>query len=372
MSSKLWSRRDFLRRTSAGIVTANLAGAYPLLHGGNQPTPRTLREKVAQLFVISFAGTSPSPQLLSLLRSYPFGGFVLYNRNCVTATQTRSLISKLQSASRFPLLIGVDQEGGAVVRVRHGAPVFPSEAVYGEIGSAARVRTDAASTAMALRRLGFTINLAPVVDVLSNSKSPIGTRSYGPNPQLDAQLSVAAIQGYQQHGLAATAKHFIGLGHTSIDSHHALPTVTQSWQQLQRTDLIPFKAAIAAGVSTILVAHVALPRIDPVARPASLSPVIITGNIRGKLGFKGVVMTDSLAMGAVPAGEVTDAPRRALLAGADILLISANFDIPAAVFSDAVDRIISAVKKGQIKESVVDTALSRVLALKGRYPPLGH
>src|SRR5207245_29692 len=163
-------------------------------------------------------------------------------------------------------------------------------------------------------------------------------------------LSVAAIQGYQQHELAATAKHFIGLGHTSIDSHAALPTVNATWQQLQADDLVPFQAAIGAGVSAILVAHVVLPRIDSVHRPASLSPVIINGAIPGKLGFKGVVMTDSLAMGAIPATDVTDAPRRALLAGADILLIAADRNIPAAVFTDAVDRIVRAVKKGQIHE----------------------
>jgi beta-N-acetylhexosaminidase len=321
---------------------------------------------VAQLFVVSLAGTTPSPQFLSLLKSYPFGGVVLYSRNCVTASQTRSLIAKLQAGSRFPLLVGVDQEGGLVVRVRNGAPVFPAEAVYGQTGSDARVRADAASTAVALRRLGFTLNFAPVVDVLSNRKSFIGTRSYGANPTLDAQLSAAAITGYQQHGLAATAKHFIGLGHTSINSDNSLPTVTQTWQQLQATDLVPFKTAIGAGVSTILVAHVALPRIDPVHRPASLSPVIITGMIRGALGFKGVVMTDSLVSGAV--SNVTDASRRALIAGADLLLVSLDHDIPAAVFTNAVDTIVNAVKKGQISERVVDAALSRVLALKQRYP----
>lgn len=366
MKDKLWSRRAFLQRTSAGIVGVNLAGAYPLLYSRQQPVPRTLHDKVAQLFVVSFGGTIPSPQFLSLLKSYPFGGVVLYSRNCVTAAQTRSLIAKLQSSSRFPLLVGVDQEGGLVVRVRNGAPVFPAESVYGQTGSATRVRVDAASTAVALRKLGFTINFAPVVDVLSNSKSFIGTRSYGPNPKLDAQLSAAAIQGYQQHGLAATAKHFIGLGHTTINSDNALPTVTQTWQQLQATDLVPFRAAIGAGVSTILVAHVALPRIDPVHRPASLSPVILTGKIRGTLGFKGVVMTDSLVSGAVPG--VSEAARRALIAGADLLLVSIDHDIPATVFTNAVDGIVSAVKKGQIKESVVDAALSRVLALKQRYP----
>jgi beta-N-acetylhexosaminidase len=212
------------------------------------------------------------------------------------------------------------------------------------------------------------MNLAPVVDVLSNPKSPIGRRSYGADPNLAARLSVAAIQGYQQHGMAATAKHFVGLGHTSIDSHRSLPTVTLNVSQLEKADFIPFRAAIAAGVSSVMVAHVALPAVDPIYRPASLSPVVIEGVLRTRLGFKGVVMTDSLIMGALPKGHEAEAAERALAAGADILLLGGNTTIPAALFEEAVARVVSAVASGRIPLSRLNTALSRVLALKQRYP----
>jgi beta-N-acetylhexosaminidase len=214
------------------------------------------------------------------------------------------------------------------------------------------------------------MNLAPVVDVLSNSRSPIGDRSYGSDPALVARLSAAAVRGYQQHGLAAAAKHFIGLGHTSIDSHQALPTVTQTLTQLERVDLVPFRSAIAAGVSALLVAHVALPAIDSMRRPASLSPVIIGGLIRKHLGFNGVVMTDSLAMGALPEGGTAAAAAQAVAAGADMLLISADHDIASGVIDDAIARVISAVRAGRVSESRLDSAVARILALKRVYPPV--
>jgi beta-N-acetylhexosaminidase len=363
------NRRTFLQ-SGIALAASGLVGVPLDVVGASPRVPRTLQEKVGQLFVVSFRGTSPNAAFLSLLKRHGFGGVVLYARNYSSPGQLKSLLKQLQHASRYPLLVSVDQEGGSVVRLRNGVHTFPSEATYGRAGSSARAYADAATTAHDLRALGLTMNLAPVVDVLSNPRSPIGDRSFGSNAGLVSGLSTAAIHGYQQHGLAAAAKHFIGLGHTSIDSHQALPTVTQSLAQLQRTDLVPFRAAVAAGVSTILVAHVALPAIDPVHRPASLSPVIIGGLIRKQLGFKGVVMTDSLAMGALPQGSTSSAAEQALAAGADILLISANYDIPAATFDSAVNRVIAAVRTGRISESRLDSAVARILALKRTYPPV--
>jgi beta-N-acetylhexosaminidase len=346
-----------------------LLSAGPTLAASS--VPQTLHQKVAQLFVISFQGLTAGHDILSLLERYTFGGVVLYSDNCRSAVQLRTLLAELQAVSRYPLLVCTDQEGGGVVRIHDGAPSFPWEATYGLLGSADRVYQDAATTARDLRSLGLTMNLAPVVDVLTNHKSPIGRRSYGSNPSLTAQLSAAAVRGYQQHGMASTAKHFVGLGHTSIDSHRALPTVTLTLAQLEARDFIPFRAAIAAGVSTILVAHVVLPAVDSVYRPASLSPVVIEGVLRTRLGFKGVVMTDSLMMGALPKGHEAEAAERAFAAGADILLISGKNRITAALVEESVERVVSAVLTGRIPQSRLDSALGRVLALKQRYPPTG-
>lgn len=365
------SRRTFLQTAfalSAGLVGTSLPAGIARASS----RPRTLRDKVARLFVVSFRGTTLQSEFAKLLDRYPFGGVILYGRNCVSAGQVRTLTRDLQRAARFPLVICTDQEGGSVVRIRSGAPAFPSEQVYGAIGSTSRVYNDATTTAVDLRRLGLTMNLAPVVEVLSNQKSPIGSRSYGYDPDEAARLSVAAIHGYQWHGLAATAKHFVGLGHTSLDSHQALPTVHRTLKQLDRRDFIPFRAAIAAGVSTVLVAHVALPEIDPVYRPASLSPFIIGNVLRRHLGFTGLVMTDSLMMGAVPAGREPSAAEQALAAGADILLLANDKDIAPGVIEAAIDRVTAGILAGRIPESRLDAALHHISALQSRYPGPGR
>jgi beta-N-acetylhexosaminidase len=362
----MMDRRAFLTRSLAlGAAVTGLPIGRTL---AAPKAPTTLREKVENLFVISFAGKSAGATILSLLERHAFGGVILYERNCGSAAQIRTLLSDLQAGARYPLLVCTDQEGGRVVRIHHGAPDFPSEQAYGEIGSPARVYADATATAQALKSLGLSMNLAPVVDVLSNPTSPIGQRSYGPAPQLDASLAVAAIGGYQQHGVAATAKHFIGLGHTSIDSHASLPTVRLSLSQLEMNDLIPFRAAVRAGVSSMLVAHVALPKVDPVFRPASLSPVIMNSVIRGRLGFKGVIITDSLIMGALPKGQEPQAAEQAFAAGADILLLAGDVDIATGTFEEAINRVMALVTSGRVPESRVDASLARVLALKRRYP----
>jgi beta-N-acetylhexosaminidase len=344
-----------------------VAGGLPLLRRDSLAarTPLSIRQKVEQLFVISFPGTTVQQQTVSLLNRHAFGGVILYGRNCQSPQQIRLLLAGLQSAARSPLLVCVDQEGGTVTRIQRGVPVLPAEQTYGKLGSAQRVLNDAAASAAALRPLGVTMNLAPVVDVLVNPQSPIGSRSYGSNPALDARLVSAAIRGYQGHGLPATAKHFIGLGHTSIDSHDLLPTVRLTLAQLERADLIPFRAAIAAGVSTILVAHVALPSIDPVYRPASLSPVIIKNVIRRRLGFQRVVMTDSLMMGALPKGQEPAAAERAFAAGADLLLLGWDRDIAPSLIEEAIDRVSAAVTSGRIPEAQLDSSMRRIAALKG-------
>jgi len=367
------SRREFVGRSILG-AGALLGASTPVVSTGvafgASPVPRiTLHQKVAQLFIISFRGLTAGHEILSLINRYAFGGVVLYADNCHSAAQIRTMLAELQAVARYPLLVCTDQEGGGVVRIRDGAPSFPWEATYGHIASTDRVYQDASTTARDLRNLGLTMNLAPVVDVLTNHTSPIGRRSYGSNPNLAARLSMAAIRGYQQHGMASTAKHFVGLGHTSIDSHRALPTVTLSLAQLEARDFIPFRAAIAAGVSSVLVAHVALPAVDPVYRPASLSPVVIEGVLRTRLGFKGVVMTDSLTMGALPEGHEPEAAERAFAAGADILLIGRNSPIPSALIEESVERVVAAVTTGRIPQSRLDAALGRVLALKRQYPP---
>lgn len=376
------SRRGFLKHSLAATTATMVAVKCPQIVSASDrasqhdtseaatlspPVRRTLRQKIGGLFVISFHGATLQPDVARAIHSQALGGVILYARNCGTAAQVRTLTSQLRAAAPFPLLICTDQEGGAVVRIKQGIPIFPSEAQYGSNGSSQVAYRDAATTARALHRLGLSLNLAPVVDVLNNPTSPIGSRSFGPNPHLDALLAAAAIRGYQEHGLGATAKHFIGLGHASIDSHQALPSVPLRLAELEQSDLIPFHAAVAAKVSTLLVAHVALPAIDPSGQPASLSPAVIGGLVRNHLKFRGVVMTDSLLMGALPGGQGAQAAERAFAAGADVLLFATDHDFPTGVVHDAIERLVHAVKRGTIPASRVDDSLHRIAALNRRF-----
>jgi beta-N-acetylhexosaminidase len=361
------SRRIFLRSSLAVSAAGALPGIASHSLAGPPPPPRTLQEKVGQLFIVSFRGLSADPTFLAFLRQHFLGGVTLYSRNCQSPAQIRALIAQLQGASRFPLIVSIDQEGGDVIRIRNGVHTFPSEAAYGNIGSAARVQADAAVTAHDLRAIGITMNLAPVADILANSRSFLGTRSFGADPSLAARLSAAAVRGYQQHGLAAVAKHFVGLGHTSINSDSSLPMVNLNLAQFDRADFIPFRAAIKAGVSTVLVAHVVLPAIDPIRRPASQSPVAIQGVLRGRLAFNGVVMTDSLLAGAIPGGGGPEAAVRAFAAGADLLLLTIDHDFPLSVIQESIAQIVAAIKAGHIPMSRLNASIARITALKRRY-----
>jgi beta-N-acetylhexosaminidase len=188
------NRRTFLR--SGGVLAGSKCMNLSLdTDRASSRLPRTLQEKVGQLFVVSFRGTAPDVTFLSLLRRHSFGGVVLYARNYVSPGQLRALLGGLQQASSYPLLVCTDQEGGSIARLRRGVHTFPSEAVYGRIGSTDRVYADAATNAHDLHALGLTMNLAPVVDVLSNPRSPIGDRSYGSDPRLAARMTAAAVRG---------------------------------------------------------------------------------------------------------------------------------------------------------------------------------
>ncbi len=364
------SRRSFLEHMLAAGVAVGAADTAGITRALTiSRPPRTLREKVGQVFIVSLRGLTPDFGFLRDLERHAYGGVILYQRNCQSASQIRALLTELQAISPTRLLVCVDQEGGRVTRIHYGAPVYPWEATYGQIGVPHHVYHDATRTARALRSLGLSLNLAPVVDVLANPHSPIGRRSYGRSPSLDASLALAAIRGYQHHGLAATAKHFVGLGHTSIDSHRSLPVVPLSLAQLEASDLIPFRTAIGAGVSTVLVAHVLLSQIDPY-HPASLSPTVIQGVLRRRLGFQGIVMTDSLIMGAVPAGDEARAAELALAAGADVLLVAGDHDLKSGLLTESYERVLSAVQSGRIPESRLDEAVGRIQALKRRYPAL--
>jgi len=336
----------------------------------------SLEEKVGQIFMVWFEGPQVSPDVAALIRERHVGGLILYSAvgNIVDPGQVATLCATAQAQAAASdhgvgLLIGVDQEGGPVARLRDGFTVFPSQMAQAATGRADLVRQAAAATARELRAIGINTDFAPVADVNVNPANPvIGIRSFGSNPADVARLTAAATVGYGSAGVICTPKHFPGHGDTAVDSHIGLPRVDHDTATLERVDFPPFRAAFAAGAPAVMTAHVLAPSLEPDGIPATLSRRVLSGALRGRLGFDGVIFTDSLGMGAVAATYGTaEAAVLALAAGADVLLVGADANRPAAERLEALDRVVEAVRSGRVPSSRLDAAVSRVIRLKERF-----
>ncbi|MFE0577986.1 glycoside hydrolase family 3 protein [Streptomyces sp. NPDC058874] len=344
----------------------------------------SLAEKVGQLFVCRAYGhsaTDPDPAdaeenraqfgvrtAAELVSRYHLGGIVYFAwaHNTRTPQQIAALSAGLQQAalttgSRIPLLLSTDQEHGAVARIGKPATLFPGAMALGASGSAADARRAARIAGAELAAMGIRQDYAPVADVNVNPANPvIGVRSFGSDPQAVAELVAAQVRGYQGAGVAATAKHFPGHGDTETDSHVGLPVMRHTRAAWEELDEPPFRTAVEAGVDAVMTAHIVFPALDPSGDPATLSRPIVTGILRERLGFRGVVVTDALDMAGVRQKYGDDrVPVLALLAGCDQLLNPP--DLPLAHRS-----VMAAVASGELAESRVEESVLRILELKAR------
>ncbi|WP_428568892.1 MAG: glycoside hydrolase family 3 protein [Solidesulfovibrio sp. DCME] len=336
----------------------------------------TLEEKVGQLFMVWFEGPTVSPDTAALIRERHLGGVILYSvpGNVVSPGQLAALTTALQAEAAttrngLGLLVGVDQEGGPVARLRDGFTVFPSQMAQAAAGRPDLVRQAALATGRELAAVGINVDFAPVADVNANPANPIiGIRSFGERPADVARLTAAATSGYESAGVVCTPKHFPGHGDTAVDSHVGLPRVDHDAATLDRVDFPPFRAAFAAGAPAVMTAHVLSPALEPDGRPATLSRRVLRDVLRGRLGFSGAIFTDSLGMGAVAATYGTaEAAVLSLLAGADILLVGADAGRPASERLEAMDRVLAAARAGRVPAARLDAAALAVLRLKERF-----
>ncbi|GAA2741439.1 glycoside hydrolase family 3 protein [Terrabacter aerolatus] len=343
----------------------------------------TLEEKVGQLFIQNVYGkdaTTPDDRNLPLygvaspaevVQKYHLGGIIYFawTDSVQNPDQIVGLSNGLQKAAltqrskvAIPLQIATDQEQGVVTRIGPPATQFPGSMALGAGRSAADARTAAAITGRELLAMGVNTNFAPDCDVNVNPLNPvIGTRSFSSRPDLAAQLAAAQVAGYQRDGgVASSGKHFPGHGDTATDSHVAFPVITHTREQWESIDAPPFKAAINEQIDMIMTAHLSFPALDDSGNPATLSKPIMTGVLRGELGYEGVIVTDSLAMQGVRDlyGDAEVAVR-ALLAGVDQLLMTPAMD-------DAYAAVVQAVRSGRIDPSELDAKVRRVLRLKYR------
>ena len=308
--------------------------------------------------IARFAGTEP-PDWLRRWLDDGLGGVLLFAANIAGPARLRALTADLRSHNPR-VLIAADEEGGAVTRLeaRTGSS-YPGNAALGAVDDTGLTRRVAASMGAMLADGGVNLDLAPVADLDSNPASPIiGVRSFGADPARVGAHTAAFVAGLQSHLVAACAKHFPGHGRTDTDSHLARPVVGASLRDLRRTDLVPFRAAIAAGVRSVMTAHVVFSEVDAV--PATISRRFLTGLLREELGFGGVIITDALEMAAIGDGETSAAGAvRALAAGADLLCLPGT---PAAQRL-ARESLAGAVRDGTVPASRVAESAARVVGL---------
>ncbi|SFR72629.1 beta-N-acetylhexosaminidase [Agromyces sp. CF514] len=327
-----------------------------------------LRRDIHTTLLPGFAGTSAPDWLLERLRD-GLGGVCVFGPNIVDAEQLRTLNASLREANPLAV-IAIDEEGGDVTRLFYdrGAP-YPGNAVLGRLDESELTERVAREVGEALAATGCTVTFAPDIDANSNPDNPvIGVRSFGSDPELVARHTSAWVRGVQSTGVAASAKHFPGHGDTATDSHLALPVVDVSLDTLRERELVPFRAAIASGTRTIMTSHILLPQLDA-DHPATLSPRILQGLLRGELGFEGVIVSDALDMkGASGVHGIPEAAVLALAAGCDLLCIGS--DNSDAQMDEIVDAVEAAIGAGRLPAERVREAAARVRALSADLPEI--
>jgi beta-N-acetylhexosaminidase len=334
---------------------------------------QSLEDKIGQMLVFGWSGpdaASLNAHARHLIEELRIGGLILMGRNVAPLEVTRGVTSEAQRLAAAcglpPLLICVDQEGGRVARFGPPHyPPFPSARTVGQSGDLKVARNNAAVIGNTIKEAGINWALMPVLDVNNNpGNEVIGDRSYGDDPGVVSAMGVATIQGMQDDaGLMACGKHFPGHGDTAVDSHLALPIIDHPLERLQNVELPPFRAAIDAGVGAIMTSHILFPALDA-DLPASLSPIIVQGLLRGELGYDGIVITDCLEMQGVAAKWGTvEAAVLAVIAGADMVLICHT----EAVQRKVQQALVQAVLSGRISELRLDEANRRIGRAKSRF-----
>ena len=368
-------RRNLLLGALAAFALGGVAGATS---GGDDPRPGareqpsapapavsderaavdrlTLRQQVGQLIVLRFAGTAPPAYVRAALRARRAAGVILFRDNVSAPAQLGALTSRLRRAGGRPI-VAVDQEGGAIRIVPWAGPAesAPRQA------SAGSVRRDAEAAGRDLRSAGITVSLAPVGDVPSVAAASLAGREFSRDPGSAGAAMAAAVGGWRAGGVAATAKHFPGLGGATVNTDDGPATITRSDAELEAIDLPPFEAAIRAGVPLVMIGHARYTALDS-DRIASQSSAIIERLLRDRLGFRGVVVTDSMeAQASLATGAVTAASERAVRAGADLVLLTGQGSY-APVYQHLLERASSSPAfRARVRESA-----ARVLALKER------
>lgn len=338
----------------------------------------TLEQKVAQLFIVTpealVEGVSQVTQAGDMTRegvtAHPVGGIVYFAQNLLDPEQTTTMLANVKQfyadAGNVAPFIAVDEEGGTVVRVADneafGAQDVGDASALGSVGDTEAAKRAAEQIADYLMPLGFNLDFAPVADVVDPLRSDtMGLRSFSSDAAVAADMVRAEVEGFRDKKMLCCAKHFPGIGAAAGDSHEGAITIEATNEELETVDLVPFRAAIEAGVPMIMVGHVSLPNIVGDSTPAPLSSAVVQGMLRDSLGYTGIIVTDSLSMGAITDYYTpAEAAVAALKAGCDIPLMPERLD-------EAYQGVLSAVQVGELTEERLDESLTRILTAKQEY-----
>ena len=335
----------------------------------------TDQEKAAQLFVITpealtgVSGVTAAGEITqNAFASCPVGGLIYDESNLLSWNQACQMLSSMNQISvdrtGLPAFLAVDEEGGNVRRVSgrlENAPYIPDMLSVGATQDPLQAYQAGSAIGGYLSRLGINVDFAPVADVLTNPENTvIGNRSFGSDPAQVAGMVALEVQGLREQGIAAALKHFPGHGNTSEDSHVGLAVSNRMLEELKGCEFLPFESGIDAGAEFVMAGHIVVPGVTEEGVPASLSHIMLTEILRGELGFQGIIVTDALSMGAVTGlYSSEEAAVQAILAGADLLLMPADFHA-------AYNAVLDAVENGTISRERLDESLRRIILLKLR------
>jgi beta-N-acetylhexosaminidase len=335
-----------------------------------------LDRKIGRLFMCGLPGPRVDPETERLIREVQPSGVILFSRNVEDPVQLATLCRRLQEVAKeahgMPLILAVDQEGGRVARLRAPFTEFPGNETIGRSERPEdQAETFARVTAQEMTLVGLNMDMAPVLDV---GRGPLEEhlrgRTFGEEPQRVAELGRIVIRTLQAGGIMAVAKHFPGLGRSTEDPHVRLPEILLEEGELDTVNLVPFRAAVEAGVAAVMSSHAVYPSLDP-GTPATLSEAVLKGLLREQLGYDGLIITDDLEMGAIAGGcGVAEGAAAAFAAGADILLICEN----QGLVREAQTLVRSRLLHGEIPMGRLHRSLERVQRLIDRFlspsPPI--
>jgi beta-N-acetylhexosaminidase len=329
---------------------------------------RDIRHHVGQLAIVGFNGHTLPADVRALAREFDLGGVIFFARNVEAPEQVADLSRESQALARdLPLWVSVDQEGGRVARLKRPFTEWPPMITLGRAGSSSEQLAERFARALAaeLHAVGISMDYTPVLDVHTNPKNPvIGDRALAERAEDVARLGTAIIRTLQAEGIAACGKHFPGHGDTSTDSHYELPLLDHPPDRLEAVELVPFKAAIDANVAAIMTAHILIPSLDE-QNPGTLSPAIVDGLLKTRLGYRGLVLSDDLEMKAI-SGRYghSEATVRAIAAGCDAVLMCAPQPDQQMA---ALEAVIYAVEQGRIPIGRIEDAMTRQRRVKERF-----